>query len=29
MIIKDNRVTDITLFQNITFEVDPFEIRIE
>ncbi|CAD8058857.1 unnamed protein product [Paramecium sonneborni] len=29
MIILDNRVSDIKLFQNITFELDPFEIRVE
>ncbi|CAD8141116.1 unnamed protein product [Paramecium pentaurelia] len=29
LIMKDNRVTSINLFQNITLEIDPFEVKIE
>ena len=29
IIIKDTKVKDINLFQNITIEIDPFAIKVE
>jgi len=29
MIVRDAKVTDINLFQNIIFEIDPYAIKIE